>query len=101
MTRDKGKELHLIPGHLYIFVKHIDNIITYPCIFQSLRKEIEEKFNSGQFRWEDVRPHDAAGLLKQFLRDLPAPLLTYEYLDAFAQVERELELAIMFYCRIF
>ena len=54
---------------------------------QSLRQEIEDKFKNDKFRWEDVRPNDAAGLLKQFLRDLPIPLLTYEYLEAFAQVE--------------
>ena len=28
-----------------------------------------------------------AALLKQFLRDLPVPLLTDEYIEAFAQVE--------------
>ncbi len=35
----------------------------------------------------DVSPHDVASLLKQFLRELPVPLLTHEYLEAFAQVE--------------
>ncbi len=28
-----------------------------------------------------------AGLLKQFIRELPAPLLTFEYLEAFVQVD--------------
>ena len=56
---------------------------------QSLRQEIDEKFNGRNFVWSNVRPNDAAGLLKLFLRDLPAPMLTYEYIDAFAQVERK------------
>ena len=56
---------------------------------QTLRQEIEERFPSGRFSWADVRPHDAAGLLKQFLRDLPTPLLSFQYLDAFAAVQSE------------
>lgn len=61
---------------------------------QSLRQEIEEKFPSGRFSWEDMRPHDAAGLLKQFLRDLPIPLLTFQYIDAFAAVQSEFPLKL-------
>lgn len=57
-----------------------------PC-FQALRSEIDAKFNSDKFHWDDLMPNDAAGLMKQFIRELPAPLLTVEYLDAFAQVE--------------
>ena len=56
-------------------------------VFQELRAELEDGFENGKFRWEDVRPNDAAGLLKQFLRELPVPLLTLDYLEAFAQVE--------------
>nr|XP_022289472.1 rho GTPase-activating protein 18-like [Crassostrea virginica]XP_022289477.1 rho GTPase-activating protein 18-like [Crassostrea virginica]XP_022289485.1 rho GTPase-activating protein 18-like [Crassostrea virginica]XP_022289494.1 rho GTPase-activating protein 18-like [Crassostrea virginica] len=54
---------------------------------KQLRQDIEEKFYSGSFSWVDVLPHDAAALMKQFLRELPNPLLTHEYLEAFAQVE--------------
>lgn len=32
-----------------------------------------------------VDPHDLASLLKKFLRELPIPLLTWEFLDAFTQ----------------
>ncbi|CAG2242165.1 ARHGAP18_28_40 [Mytilus edulis] len=52
-----------------------------------LRQEIEEKFYQGTFSWVDVMPNDAAALLKQFLRELPSPLLTPQYIEAFAQVE--------------
>lgn len=52
-----------------------------------IREEMEEKFNDGTFSWEDRRPHDCATLLKQFLRELPFPLLTHEYQPAFAAVE--------------
>ena len=30
-----------------------------------------------------VDPHVCAGLLKQYLRELPEPLLTFEYYDCF------------------
>ncbi|XP_067666993.1 rho GTPase-activating protein 18-like [Haliotis asinina] len=52
-----------------------------------LRHELEEKFYMGTFHWKDVWPNDAAALMKQFIRDLPIPLLTYDYIDAFPQVK--------------
>ncbi|XP_046362909.1 rho GTPase-activating protein 18-like [Haliotis rufescens] len=52
-----------------------------------LRHELEEKFYLGNFHWKDVWPNDAAALMKQFIRDLPIPLLTYDYIDAFPQVK--------------
>lgn len=56
--------------------------------FQTLRQELEEKFYQGTFMWgPDVTPNDVAALMKQFLRELPVPLLTNEYIDTFAQVE--------------
>jgi len=33
--------------------------------------------------WEDAHPHDVASLLKQFLRELPDPLLSNSYIDVF------------------
>ncbi|KAJ8322115.1 hypothetical protein KUTeg_000586 [Tegillarca granosa] len=54
---------------------------------KQLRSELEEKFYSGTFSWVDVVPNDAAALMKQFLRELPIPLLTHDYIEAFAQVE--------------
>ncbi|XP_064597123.1 rho GTPase-activating protein 18-like [Liolophura sinensis] len=54
---------------------------------KQLRQDLEERFYQEDFSWEDVWPNDAAAVLKQLLRELPAPLLTHEYLEAFAQVE--------------
>ncbi|KAL8607685.1 hypothetical protein ACOMHN_039359 [Nucella lapillus] len=54
---------------------------------KQLRQELEEKFYQGTFCWEEVAINDCAALLKMFLRELPTPLLTYDYLDAFPQVE--------------
>ncbi|XP_052215660.1 uncharacterized protein LOC127834096 isoform X6 [Dreissena polymorpha] len=55
---------------------------------KTLRQEMEEKFYQGTFVWgPDLTPNDVAALMQQFLRDLPVPLLTDEYIDAFAQVE--------------
>ncbi|KAG8442155.1 hypothetical protein GDO86_011090 [Hymenochirus boettgeri] len=48
-----------------------------------LREELEAKFYDNSFDWNKVRNNDAAGLLKMFLRELPSPLFTMEYLPAF------------------
>ncbi|XP_053873553.1 rho GTPase-activating protein 28 isoform X1 [Malaclemys terrapin pileata] len=50
---------------------------------KNLRQEIEIKFNEDTFDWNQVRNNDAAGLLKMFIRELPSPLFTVEYLPAF------------------
>ncbi|XP_034618538.1 rho GTPase-activating protein 28 isoform X2 [Trachemys scripta elegans] len=58
--------------------------IKVPLIFQkNLRQEIEIKFHEDTFDWNQVRNNDAAGLLKMFIRELPSPLFTVEYLPAF------------------
>ncbi|XP_043364016.1 rho GTPase-activating protein 28 isoform X4 [Dermochelys coriacea] len=49
----------------------------------NLRQEIEIKFHEDTFDWDQVRNNDAAGLLKMFIRELPSPLFTVEYLPAF------------------
>ncbi|XP_006029239.1 rho GTPase-activating protein 18 isoform X4 [Alligator sinensis] len=54
---------------------------------KSLCQELEAKFYEGTFNWETVKQHDAASLLKLFIRELPQPLLTVEYLKAFQDVQ--------------
>ncbi|XP_061097918.1 rho GTPase-activating protein 18 isoform X1 [Conger conger] len=49
-------------------------------------QELEVKFYEGTFPWESLKQHDAASLLKLFIRELPLPLLTVEYLNAFIAV---------------
>lgn len=51
--------------------------------------ELEAKFYDGIFAWETLKQHDAASLLKLFIRELPYPLLTVEYLNAFTSVLSE------------
>uniref|UniRef100_A0A8C5QYR6 Rho GTPase activating protein 40 n=1 Tax=Leptobrachium leishanense TaxID=445787 RepID=A0A8C5QYR6_9ANUR len=55
---------------------------------KALKLCLESRFYDGLFSWEDVNPHDASGLLKLFLRELPVPLLTAEYLPAFTAVQK-------------
>ncbi|XP_068093306.1 rho GTPase-activating protein 28 isoform X2 [Hyperolius riggenbachi] len=50
---------------------------------KSLREELESKFYDNKFDWKKVRNNDAAGLLKMFIRELPSPLFTMEYIPAF------------------
>ncbi|XP_048676316.1 rho GTPase-activating protein 40 isoform X4 [Caretta caretta] len=54
---------------------------------KSLGEKLESDFYSGLFRWDEVRQNDVSGLLKRFIRELPTPLLTAEYLPAFAAVQ--------------
>ncbi|XP_069508470.1 rho GTPase-activating protein 40 isoform X3 [Ambystoma mexicanum] len=54
---------------------------------KGLQQKLESHFYAGLFSWEDVHQNDVVGLLKKFIRELPAPLLTTEYLSAFAAVQ--------------
>ncbi|XP_025037425.2 rho GTPase-activating protein 40 isoform X4 [Pelodiscus sinensis] len=59
---------------------------------KNLEQRLESDFYTGLFRWDEVRQNDVSGLLKRFIRELPAPLLTAEYLPAFAAVQNILDL---------
>ncbi|XP_056096265.1 rho GTPase-activating protein 40 isoform X2 [Rhinichthys klamathensis goyatoka] len=51
-----------------------------------LQQKLENSFYSGSFVWDEVSPNDAAALMKKLIRELPAPLLTAEHLNAFSAV---------------
>lgn len=53
---------------------------------QLLCQELESSFYDGMFPWQQLKQHDAASLLKLFIRELPHPLLTVEYLNTFLAV---------------
>nr|XP_020137432.1 rho GTPase-activating protein 40 isoform X3 [Microcebus murinus] len=53
---------------------------------KGLEQKLERDFYTGLFSWDEVHHNDASDLLKRFIRKLPAPLLTAEYLPAFAVV---------------
>uniref|UniRef100_A0A3B5QTM4 Rho GTPase activating protein 18 n=1 Tax=Xiphophorus maculatus TaxID=8083 RepID=A0A3B5QTM4_XIPMA len=55
---------------------------------KSLCQELESSFYDRTFQWKQVKQHDAASLLKLFIRELPHPLLTVEYLNAFIAVNK-------------
>jgi hypothetical protein len=83
---------HPVSGRNETFTRSLTSVFNdvYVCVVQSLRQELEMQYKRGKLELNDsVSVHDAAGLLKQFLRELPNPLLTYEYLEAFRQVESE------------
>ncbi|XP_043946313.1 rho GTPase-activating protein 40 [Protopterus annectens] len=52
-----------------------------------LQESLESNFYAGTFIWDEVNQNDAAGLLKRFIRELPTPLLTAEYLSAFTSLK--------------
>ncbi|XP_022242628.1 rho GTPase-activating protein 18-like isoform X1 [Limulus polyphemus] len=55
-----------------------------------LKKEIEASFYSAPHQVENVlkncSPHDVASVMKHFIRDLPEPLLTNKYMNAFLHI---------------
>ncbi|XP_031681869.1 rho GTPase-activating protein 40 [Oncorhynchus kisutch] len=51
---------------------------------KKLQQDLEQKFYSGGFIWDEVSPNDVAALLKKFIRELPSPLLTAEHLNTFS-----------------
>ncbi|XP_068199309.1 rho GTPase-activating protein 18 isoform X2 [Antennarius striatus] len=55
---------------------------------KALCQELESSFYDGMFPWQQLKQHDAASLLKLFIRELPHPLLTVEYLNAFIAVNK-------------
>ena len=57
---------------------------------QELREKIDRQYNKGKpISFDKVALHDAAALLKLFLRELPQPLLTAERVNAFIQVDSQ------------
>ncbi|XP_072305626.1 rho GTPase-activating protein 18-like [Eucyclogobius newberryi] len=55
---------------------------------KALCQELESSFYDGLFSWPQLKQHDAASLLKLFIRELPHPLLTVEHLNAFVSVNK-------------
>ncbi|XP_078275499.1 rho GTPase-activating protein 18 [Rhinoraja longicauda] len=53
---------------------------------KNLQQELESNFYQNNFDWKKVQQNDGAGLLKMFIREMPCPLLTTEYVAAFATV---------------
>ncbi|XP_067887391.1 rho GTPase-activating protein 28 isoform X6 [Heterodontus francisci] len=54
---------------------------------KNYRQELEAKFYNDTFDWDQIHHNDVACLLKTFIRELPYPLLTAEYLPAFVAVQ--------------
>ncbi|XP_072355319.1 rho GTPase-activating protein 18 isoform X2 [Scyliorhinus torazame] len=89
-----GTKVPLIIQKLIIHIEeeglNTEGILRIPGLasrIKSLREELEARFYEGTFNWENVRQHDAASILKLFVRELPRPLVTLEYLDAFLAVQ--------------
>jgi len=66
-------------------------LVSSTCVkLQELREKIDSHYSKGKpITFDNVAQHDAAALLKLFLRELPEPLLTSERVNAFIQVNSE------------
>ncbi|XP_072175933.1 rho GTPase-activating protein 18-like [Diadema setosum] len=83
--------LQKLIGFLEMHGLHEEGVLRVPgsaARIKQLSEQIERDFYDGKFRFDDLRVNDAVGLLKQFLRDMPTPILTWEYVNAFAMVEK-------------
>uniref|UniRef100_A0A8C5Q4F8 Rho GTPase activating protein 18 n=1 Tax=Leptobrachium leishanense TaxID=445787 RepID=A0A8C5Q4F8_9ANUR len=86
-----------VPLILQYLIKHIEKggldtegVLRIPGVASRIKmlcQELEAKFYEGTFNWDTVKQHDAASLLKYFIRELPLPLLTVEYMKAFHSVQ--------------
>nr|XP_032810484.1 rho GTPase-activating protein 18-like isoform X2 [Petromyzon marinus] len=55
---------------------------------KAARKQLDNPLTRDSFAWGQLSSADAAALLKMFVRELPTPLLTVEYMIAFATVTK-------------
>lgn len=65
------------------FVQNMELRYGYSNTVQDLAPPSETKM------WSEAHPNDVATILKQFLRELPDPLLTSEYIEAFQSCGRK------------
>ncbi|CAI5683394.1 unnamed protein product [Oreochromis niloticus] len=81
--------LQKIINHIEEEGLHTEGLLRIPGVatrVKSLCQDLESSFYDGTFSWQQLKQHDAASLLKLFIRELPHPLLTVEYLNAFIAV---------------
>eukprot|EP00800_Vazella_pourtalesii_P014264 TRINITY_DN3599_c0_g1_i9.p1 TRINITY_DN3599_c0_g1~~TRINITY_DN3599_c0_g1_i9.p1 ORF type:complete len:488 (-),score=72.14 TRINITY_DN3599_c0_g1_i9:30-1493(-) len=63
-----------------------EGILRVPGNVARIRKIIEDiecSFYNGRFSWDRLATKDLASILKQFIRDMPSPLVTHEFLETF------------------
>ncbi|XP_061785223.1 rho GTPase-activating protein 18 isoform X5 [Nerophis lumbriciformis] len=87
-----------VPFILQRFISHIEEagldtegLLRIPGAATRVKflcQELESCFYEGTFSWQQLKQHDAASLLKLFIRELPHSLLTVEYLNAFIAVNK-------------
>ncbi|XP_039520212.1 rho GTPase-activating protein 18 isoform X1 [Pimephales promelas] len=91
--RIPGTKVPLILQHLISHIEEqgldTEGVLRIPGAATRVKavcQELEHKFYEGLFPWESLKQHDAASLLKLFIRELPYPLLTVQYFTAFTSV---------------
>ncbi|XP_035279265.1 rho GTPase-activating protein 18 [Anguilla anguilla] len=91
--RMPGAKVPLILQRLICHIEeeglHTEGLLRIPGAATRVKavcQELEARFYEGTFPWESLKQHDAASVLKLFIRELPHPLLTVEYLSAFIAV---------------
>lgn len=97
----KSFSQHMEDKHVPVFLSRIINYLTKHGLdeegifrkagsaarIKTLRQRCDDLKGIIDFEAEDARPHDVSALLKQFLRETPEPLLTDEYIEAFAMTQ--------------
>jgi RhoGAP domain len=74
---------------IHVILKYAHELFS----LQEFHQEWDSLYSRGKpITLDALTVHEAAGLLKLFLRELPAPLLTLERVDAFIQVNSKFDL---------
>ncbi|XP_051951572.1 rho GTPase-activating protein 18 [Xyrauchen texanus] len=91
--RIPGTKVPLILQHLISHIEEqsldTEGVLRIPGAATRVKavcQELEHTFYDGMFPWESLKQHDAASILKLLIRELPYPLLTVEYFNAFISV---------------
>ncbi|ESO02401.1 hypothetical protein HELRODRAFT_134629, partial [Helobdella robusta] len=80
----------LVPKVLVNLVSILDNHLEVEGLFRKTgsmarMKELKNRVDNGETLDDECSPLDVAGLMKQFFRDMPDPLLTFELYDSFME----------------
>ena len=91
MILNKTSDLNRKHYHPPISLYQVEGILRIPgaaARIRSLRDHLEKQHDchSASYDWGEFRVNDLAALMKQFLRELPQPLLTNEWVEAFVVV---------------
>ena len=92
--------VHVLITDKYIFFAglHCEGIYRISGV-KSKVQHLKDSYNSGEPVYlEEHEPNIVAGVLKQFLRELPEPILTTALVPKFEEASSEMECLFVLFC---